>query len=258
MQLNIYNELVQRESQLEQDMKNFIFNAIKVNNGRITYTPKVTDDSEFIDLYEQYPIISTFEGRHDYLYNIAITDIYIQGADSLLADGIDYECNTTRKGFQVFPHHFSDIIYFIIAPLKSQINEYAERLTLKDFVDKYNKLPDEFCTEPGSIKDEFYDENISNIQKYTIQLENLYISCCSSECDKNEINSNLMAITCDLADLTLIEQEQKLMDDLTVYDSEEKSYSFTEDAQDKFNNIYDEIERQLWELMNFEGTNEKQ
>ena len=58
-----------------------------------------------------------------------------------------------------------------------------------------------------------------------------------------------MAISCDLADLALIEQNQLKMDAMT--EDCDGEIRFTEEKQDEFNTLYDRIEGQLWELMNF-------
>ncbi len=251
MQLKQYNELIQTEKQLQEDMKNFILNTLKANNNHIAYTSPDADNED-VSMDDKYPVISTLWGKHD-TYNIAITDVYLkeygQGSVEIYADGIDQDTETVKREFLIYPEQFSDVMYFMMAPLNEQFYKFAAQLALKDLVDKYNKLPHEFYSESGSIKHEYHRQNGDNIQKYTSQLEEIYIKCAETGCDKDEINSALMAISCDLADLALIEQNQLKMDAMT--EDCDGEIRFTEEKQDEFNTLYDRIEGQLWELMNF-------
>lgn len=255
MQLKQYQELVQREKQLQEDMKNFILNALKTNRGHITYVSPDTDNEE-LTLDDKYPVIATLWGKHD-TCNIAITDVYLVGQGDehpiINADGIEQEMELKQDRFQIYPEQFSDILHFIMVSFNEKIRKYAERLALNDLVDKYNKQPQEFFSESGGIKHEYHSENWDNIRKHTSELEELYIRCSEPDSNKDEINSDLMAIICDLADLALIEQNQLPMDDMT--EDCDGEIRFTEEKQDEFNDLYDEIEGQLWELMNFEGVN---
>lgn len=254
MQLKQYKELIGREQQLKEDMKSFILNALKVKGNHITYISSNANDEDS-SLDDKYPVISTLWGKHD-TYNIAITDVYLReyesGQAEIYADGIDQDMETVKKDFLIHPEQFSDIVYFIMAPHNEQIFIFASRLALKDLVDKYNKLPGEFFKESGSIKNEFHSENWDNIQKYISELEEIYIRCSDPDSNKHNINSDLMAIICELAELALIENSRKLIEGLTE-DESENSTRYTDEAQDEFNDLYDEIEGRVWELMNFKG-----
>jgi hypothetical protein len=255
MQFKQYKELIEREKQLQEDMKNFILSALRANGGRITYiSPNADDDETGLD--DKYPVISALYGKHG-TYNVAITDVYLQEQEhcpvQVYADGIEQEFEMQRKEFLIYPEQFSDIIHFITAPIREGIHSYAERLALKDLVDKYGRLPQDFYSGNGGIKHEYHSENWENIQKYTEELEDIYIRCSEPEQDKNDINSDLMAIICELAELSLFENKQKLIEDLT--EDVEGETRYTEDAQDEFNSLYDEIEGQVWEFMGFEGIN---
>lgn len=261
MELKLYNELIKREGQLQEDMKNFILNTINANGGRITYTPPFQDEEDdYVSYEDRFPIIKTFMGKHGTHFDVAITDVYTKadsaGHISIYIDGIDVETDKKCIGPSmwscIIPEDYSDILYFIMAPLKKQFREFAERLALKDLVDKHNKLPHELYNENGNIKSEYSEGNRENIEKYLVQFEDLYIKCSEPECDKHEINSELMEIICELADLALVEQSQKLMDEL-VEEVDDNSTRFTEEAQDDFNPLYDEVECQIWALMGFEG-----
>ena len=253
MQFKQYKELIEKEEQLQEDMKNFILKSLKENDGRITYiSPNADDDETSLD--DKYPVISTLYGKHG-TYNVAITDVYLQEQENcpvqIYVDGIEQEFEMQRKEFLIYPEQFSDIIHFITAPIREGIHSYAERLALKDLVDKYNKLPHDFLSEYGRIKTEYSRENWDNILKYTEDLEGIYMRCSEPDCNKDEINSDLMAIVCDLAELVLFENKQKLIKELTEDVEEETRY--TEEAQDEFNSLYDEIEELIWLFMKFEG-----
>ncbi|MBF0648738.1 hypothetical protein IR083_07890 [Dysgonomonas sp. GY75] len=255
MQFKQYKELTEREGQLQGDMKNFILSALRANGGRITYiSPNADDDETGLD--DKYPVISALYGKHG-TYNVAITDVYLQEQEhcpvQVYADGIEQESEIKQEGFLIYPEQFSDIIHFITAPIREGIHSYAERLALKDLVDKYNKLPQDFYSRNGGIKHEYHSENRENIQKYTKELEDIYIQCSEPEQDKNGINSDLMAIISDLADLALIEQNQLPMSEMIEDEGEGNGVRFTEKTQDEFNGLYDEIEGQIWEFMGFEG-----
>jgi len=255
MQFKQYKELIEREKQLQEDMKGFILSVLRANDGRITYISPDADDEE-TSLDDKYPVISTLYGKHG-TYNVAITDIYLQKQencpDQIYADGIEQEFEMQRKEFLIYPEHFSDIIHFITAPIRESIHCYAQRLALNDLVSKYNKLPQDFQSEYGGIKQEYHSENWDYIRKHTEEIEGIYIRCSEPEQNKDDINSDLMAIICELADLALFENKQKLIEDLTE-DVEGETW-YTEDAQDEFNSLYDEIEGQIWVFMGFEGIN---
>lgn len=252
MQFKQYKELIERETQLQEDMKIFIIKALKKNDGRITYLPPNTDDDDETSLDDKYPVISTLYGKHG-TYNVAITDVYLQEQENcpvqIYVDGIEQEFEMPRKEFLIYPEQFSDIMHFITASIREGIHSYAERLALKDLVDKYDKLPKEFLSEYGRIESEYSRENWDNILKYTEDLEGIYMRCSEPDFNKEEIKSELMAVICELAELALFENKQKLIGGLT--EDVEGEARYTEDAQDEFNSLYDEIESQLWELMNF-------
>jgi hypothetical protein len=257
MQLKQYKELIEREQKLQQDMKGFILTALKANGGRITYvSPDADDGDDEPALDDKYPVISTLYGKHN-TYNIAVTDVYLveygHGHIGIYADGIDRDTETLKKEFPVYPEQFPDIIHFITAPLRERIHFYAARLALKDLVDKYNKLPHEFYSEPGGIKSGYHCESQDNIQKHTARLENLYTGCPEPDSNKQEINSGLMKIIHELADLALIERNRLLMGAMT--EGGDGDVWLTSEKQDEFNNLYDETERQIRELINIEGIN---
>lgn len=251
MKLKRYNELIQREQQLQGEMKDFIIDALKASGGHITYVSPDMDNEE-LTLDDKYPVISTLWGKHG-TYNVAITDVYTMGQDvaTIYVDGIEQETESKQDRFQIYPEQFSDILHFIMSSFNEKVRIYAERLALKDLVDKYDKLPHELYSESGGIKHEYHSENWDNIKKYTSELEEIYIRCSEPDSNKHDINSDLMSIISELADLALIEQNQLLIDNMT--EDCDGEIRFTEDKQDEFNDLYDEIEGQLWELMNFEG-----
>lgn len=256
MQLKQYNELIEREKQLQQDMKGFILTALEAAGGRISYVSPDADDDE-VSLDDKYPVISTLYGKYK-TCDIAVTDVYLveygNNHAGIYADGIDRDTETLKEEFPVYPEQFPDIIHFITAPLRERIYFYATRLALKDLVDKYNKLPHEFYSEPGGIKSGYHRESLDNIQKHTSVLEEIYISCSEPDSNKQEINSGLIKIIRELADLALTEQNQSLMGAMT--ESGDGDVWLTAEKQDEFNGLYDEIERQIRELMNFKGIRE--
>jgi hypothetical protein len=255
MQFKQYKELIKKEEQLQEDMKRFILKALRENGGRITYiSPNADDDATGLD--DKYPVISALYGKHG-TYNVAITGVYLQEQENcpvqVYADGIEQESEMQRKEFLIYPEQFSDIIHFITAPIREGIHSYAQRLALKGLVDKYNKLPRDFQSEYGGIKHEYHRENLDNIRKYTEELEDIYIRCSEPEQNKHDINSDLIAIVSDLADLALIEQNQLPMSGMVEDEREGNGVRFTEKAQDEFNDLYDEIEGQVWKFVGFEG-----
>jgi hypothetical protein len=183
MQFKQYKELIEREGKLQKDMKNFILKALRKAGGRITYISPSADDDE-TNLDDKYPVISTLYGKHG-TCNIAITGVYLKESSNdiqeIYADGIEQEAERKQEGFLIYPEQFSDIIHFITAPIGESIHSYAQRLALKDLVDKYNKLPHDFISEYGGIKQEYHSENRDNIQKYTQELEDIYIRCSEPE-----------------------------------------------------------------------------
>lgn len=251
MKLKQYNELIKRENQLQEDMKSYILEAVNQAGGRITYVSPDTEDEE-LTLDEKYPVVSTLWGKHGN-YNIGITDVYTlgQNATTIYVDGVDQDTEFKQERLQIYPEQFSDILHFIMSSFNEKVRIYAERLALKDLVDKYDKLPHEFHRESGGIKHEYHSEYWDYKQTHISELDDLYIRCSETNPDKHEINSDLMSCISDLADLALIEQNQLLTDAMTEDCGGE--IRFTEEKQDEFNELYDEIEGQLWKLMDFKG-----
>ncbi len=258
MQLKQYNGLIRKEKQLQENMKKFILKTLKANGGRITYTPPDTDDDKNDDdeeddilLEEKYPLISALWGI-DGIYNIAITDVYFieyeNGVVNICADGIDQDTESVKKEFTIYPEQFSNIMYFIMFPLKKKIRGYAERLALKDLVDKYDKLPHEFYTESGSIRHEFHCENRECIPKHAQAIEKLLkdASEAKTKTDKGDVHSKIMEMADALATLSLIESQGKPEEEMMV--EENSCFYFTEEYQDKFNAIYDGVEAELIEF----------
>ena len=58
MHIKKYKELKEREHKLLQEMRDFIIDAIKAKNGRISYVSPDKDDEDML-LEDKYPIIST-------------------------------------------------------------------------------------------------------------------------------------------------------------------------------------------------------
>ena len=253
MQLKQYKELTEREQSLRNDMKNFIINAVKAHGGRITYTP-TDDEGDEVYLGDKYPVVSTLWGKHD-TYSIAVSDVYIKeyepGHVEIYADGIDQDTEFVKKEFRLYPEQFSDVIHFIVAPIRENIYNYAIKLALKELIDRHEKLPSDFKKGYGTIKDEYRDEYNNYLQSHREEIEALMIKCSDPNPDKQSINSDLMGIIGELAELALIEQNQLLMDNMTEDCDEE--IRFTEEKQNEFNDLYDEIEEQIWEFMNFNG-----
>ena len=158
---------------------------------------------------------------------------------------------TEQKGFLIYPEQFSDIAYFITASFLYCIDNYADKFAMKELVDRYEKLPSEFKKGYGTIKDEYRDEYNNYLQSHREEIEALMIKCSDPNPDKQSINSDLMGIIGELAELALIEQNQLLMDAMTEDCNGE--IRFTEEKQDEFNNLYDEIEVGIWGVMNFNG-----
>ena len=255
MHIKKYKELKEREHKLLQEMRDFIIDAIKAKNGRISYVSPDKDDEDML-LEDKYPIISTLWGIHG-TYDIAITDVYVKenpiGQVEIYANGIDQNMKTEQKGFLIYPEQFSDIAYFITAPFLYYIDNYADRLALKDLIDKYGKLPSEFREKNGQIKNVFSEEYHNCLDNYRCEIEQMMIKCSESEHSKHDINSELMGIISELAELALIERNQLLMNAMTEDCNGE--IRFTEEKQDEFNNLYNEIEGQIWEFMGFNGVN---
>lgn len=108
-----YDALFNREAALRQDMQAFILQQIRRNNGRITLQlPQTEDDWENFE----FPVTATLYGRHDN-DSVNITDVYInQGSSTLIyVDGqVDYNM---QRGYQIYPEHYSDVLWFITTVL---------------------------------------------------------------------------------------------------------------------------------------------
>lgn len=258
MPLKKYNELVKREQQLQSDMKNLIINAVEKEGGRIKYAPSEKNDDEdsYKPLEDIYPIITRLYGRKCD-YNVAITDVYLDKSEHekfyIYADGIDTEENDEKTCFQIYPEHYSDILYFIFHPIKNRLQEYAEKRAIKDLVDKFGILPFEIYTESGSIKPDYNDIYTEKIIHYQEKLEELYMKCSNTSTDKSDINSEIMDFVTELADLALIEDKQKPIEDLVDDNEDGTGTIFKEEVQDTFNRLYDDIEGMLWDTLKFDG-----
>jgi len=122
---------------------------------------------------------------------------------------------TEQKGFLIYPEQFSDIAYFITASFLYYIDNYADKLAMKELVDRYEKLPSEFKKEYGAVKDEYRDEYNNCLQSYREKIEALMIKYSDPNPDKQSINPDLMDIIGELAELALIERNQLLMNVMT-------------------------------------------
>lgn len=247
-------ELVEKETKLQEEMKEAIICTLKANNGRFTYTSPDIDDEDAA-FEDKYPVVSTLWGKHG-TYNIAITDVYLvdsaSGQSEIYVDGIDQDTETVQKGFMVYPPQFSDIIYFLMTPVSHRIYEYASRLALKELVDKYSLLPASFFNRDGVILDQYNNERYSLIQKNKGIIESLMkdISKAKTQADKDEIHSRIMEMADDLSTLNLIESQGRPEEEMMVEENE--CFYFTEEYQDKFNDIYDEVEAELNDFFQFE------
>ena len=247
-------ELVDKETKLQEEMKETIICTLRANNGRITFvSPDIEDEDLSLD--DKYPVISTLWGKHG-THNIAITDVYLveteSGHPEIYVDGVEQELENMQRGFMVYPPQFSDIIYFLMTPVSNQIYDYATRLAIKEMVDKYNVLPLALYDENGTILNRYNDEKYSLTQKYILDIEKLMKDAYETRLskDRDEIHSRIMEMADDLSTLCLIESQKKHEDEMMFVENG-CSY-FIEKYQDEFNDIYDETEAALNEFFNFE------
>lgn len=103
-------ELVERESSLRQDMRCFILHHIRRNGGRISLKlPQKDEDWENFE----FPVTSVLYGRH-FNDSIDITEVYIEpGCSTIYADGQLNGHGDMQRGYEIYPEHYSDILWFI-------------------------------------------------------------------------------------------------------------------------------------------------
>lgn len=123
--------LQERETDFQHDMQAFILHHIRQNGGRISLKLPQTDD-DWVNF--EFPVTSALYGRH-FNDNVDITDVYIQpGYSTIYADG-QVE-GSKQQGYQIYPEHYSDVLWFIASVLDLPESENAESRTSK----KYQKL----------------------------------------------------------------------------------------------------------------------
>lgn len=246
MQYLIYKELVDKETKLQEEMKEAIICTLKANNGRFRYiSPGIDDEGAAFE--DKYPVISTLWGKHG-AYNVAITDVYLveqeHGSPEIYVDGIEQELETEQKGFMVYPPQFSDIIYFLMTSTYNRIHDYATRLALKQMTGKYNLLPAALHDENGVVLKEYSSEQHTLVQYYVTAIEQLVKDSIVVDRNKDDVHSRIMEMADNLSTLSLIE--------LQGLPEENNCFYFREEFQDKFNDINDDIEAELNEFFNFE------
>ena len=71
--------------------------------------------------------------------------------------------------------------------------------------------------------------------------------------EQHNANSSIMELACDLADVLLVKKMRvKSIDSkkVTIYDKENDCYGYTEEAQDIFNELYDQKMDELYKVAN--------
>lgn len=156
MQNHIYNELVNRDHQLKNDIKSLILKTLHENGGRVTFTPSSNESD--------YPVTSTLYGKND-SPNINITDVYLGEGDSIYADGVDNVVGGKETDFLIYPEQYSDMMFFLAWVLDWESARSAsntpvnEKLTL---FDQRRDLLREDLTQ--AIINLFKEHNISELR----------------------------------------------------------------------------------------------
>ncbi|MDR1715398.1 MAG: hypothetical protein LBS20_06100 [Prevotella sp.] len=253
MQYLKYKQLVDKETGLQEEMKDAIICTLKANNGRFRHISPGMDDEDAA-FEDKYPVVSTLWGKHG-AYNVAITDVYLveqeHGSPEIYVDGVEQELETEQKGFMVYPPQFSDVIHFLMTSTYNRIHDYATRLALKQMAGKYNLLPAALSDENGVVLKEYSSEQHTLVQYYVTEIEQLMKDSILVDRDKDNIHSRIMEIAEELSTLSLIESQGLPEENMMVKIND--CFYFREKYQDKFNGIYDEIEAELNEFFNFEN-----
>ncbi len=157
-----YYRLELKREAIEDKVKFLIINAIKENNGRISFQP--TDDDD------DYPLTILLSEKD--VSFISITDVYLDNEGIIRADGIDDETAQIRKELKI-EEGYDNILYFIgyvlrwfdkrsrqqvIDDTNTSIMVLSCALAEKEMSDKHGMLPEEFVDVCG----ENYTENFQN------------------------------------------------------------------------------------------------
>lgn len=102
-----YRKLQEYKKELQQQMKLLIERLLARHGGNITSYP-VTNENEGCD----YPVTMIFYGRYG-TQNINITNVYLDGAGRLKADGIDDHESSITRALEILPEHYAGILAFL-------------------------------------------------------------------------------------------------------------------------------------------------